>query len=78
MTNPSDAFQGTSLTSVTLVDRAPALANYPHAKIVNNELVYLSGVSSRRPDGSRRGVQVNADGTFTTSMQEQTRGVIEK
>lgn len=36
----------------------PPLAEYPHAKRLNHQL-YLSGVSSRQPDGSRRGVSVS-------------------
>ncbi|KAJ3382963.1 hypothetical protein HDU84_003941, partial [Entophlyctis sp. JEL0112] len=41
---------------VLLASRAGALANYPHARIANG-MVYVSGISSRRPDNSWDGVR---------------------
>lgn len=37
--------------AVILNDRAQALARYPHAKVVG-DFIYVSGVSSRRPDNT--------------------------
>lgn len=59
-----------------LQDRAQALASYPHARIVN-DLIYISGISSRRLDNTYEGVHENTDGTFTLDIREQTRAVIE-
>lgn len=59
-----------------LEDRASALAAYPHARRVG-EMVFVSGVSSRRPDGSHEGVVIAKDGTVTKDIREQTRAVIE-
>lgn len=58
-----------------LSDRAPALANYPHARRVG-ELLFVSGISCRRPDHSHEGVTVDADGTIHRDVTVQTRAVI--
>ena len=55
------------MTNVILKDRAPALANYPHARAVG-DLIFVSGVSCRRPDGSHDGVG---------DIRVQTRAVIQ-
>ena len=54
------------MSHVILKDRAPALANYPHARVVG-DLIFVSGVSCRRPDGSHEGVG---------DIDVQTRAVI--
>ncbi len=43
-----------------LKNRAGALANYPHARRVG-DLIFVSGVSSRRPDNSHDGVTIVRD-----------------
>eukprot|EP01132_Coremiostelium_polycephalum_P015664 gene15664-18896_t len=43
-----------------LGDRAKALANYPHMRKAAG-LLFVSGISSRRPDNSYAGVSVDAD-----------------
>ncbi|KAJ1531209.1 hypothetical protein HK096_007634, partial [Nowakowskiella sp. JEL0078] len=64
-----------------------ALANYPHARVFGG-LVYVSGISSRRADGSWdvffssillrvRKVVENEDGSFTLDICQQTKAVIE-
>lgn len=63
-------------TAVIVGDRAPALAKYPHARVVG-DMIFVSGVSSRRPDGTHVGATKNADGTFTLDVAAQTRAVIE-
>lgn len=59
-----------------LPDRASALAAYPHARRVG-DLIFVSGVSSRRPDNSHEGVAFRPDGTVHKDIQAQTRAVIE-
>jgi 2-aminomuconate deaminase len=54
---------------------AAPLGRYPHAKVAG-DLVYVSGTSSRRPDGSHRGVDV-VDGLTVRDIAEQTRGTLE-
>ena len=57
-------------------DLAQPLANYPHAKRVG-DFIFVSGVSSRRPDDSHRGATVHEDGSVETDIREQARGVFE-
>jgi 2-aminomuconate deaminase len=38
-------------TAISLKDRAQALAQYPHGRIVNG-MIYVSGISSRRLDNT--------------------------
>lgn len=56
-------------------ERAQALAQYPHAKRVGN-LLFLSGVSSRRADNTHEGVTIHADGRVDKDITAQTQGVI--
>lgn len=60
-----------------LGDRAGALANYPHARVVGG-MVYVSGISSRRPDNSWAGVLEKEDGSWVLDIKEQTRAVLQK
>ncbi|GAM28436.1 hypothetical protein SAMD00019534_116120, partial [Acytostelium subglobosum LB1] len=59
-----------------LDDRAKALANYPHMRKAGGFL-FVSGISSRRPDNTYEGVTTQADGTVKLCIKEQTRAVIE-
>lgn len=63
-------------TPYILDDRAPALANYPHARRAGG-LIYVSGVSSRRFDNTHAGVAIGPDGHVELDIREQTRAVIE-
>jgi 2-aminomuconate deaminase len=54
---------------------AAPLGRYPHAKIAG-DFVYVSGTSSRRPDGTHRGVEI-VDGVPVKDVAEQTRGSLE-
>lgn len=63
-------------TPYILDDGAGALANYPHARRVG-DLIFVSGVSSRRADNTHAGVTVHPDGRVEKDIQEQTRAVIE-
>lgn len=68
--------QGVNGISYVIHDGAKALAKYPHMRKING-MLYVSGMSSRQPDNSFRGVTVSADGTKTYDCGEQTCGVIE-
>ena len=52
------------------------MAQYPHAKRVG-DLIFVSGVSSRRPDNSHEGVTTDEDGTVHLDVAVQTRAVIQ-
>jgi 2-aminomuconate deaminase len=51
------------------------LGAYPHVKRVD-DLIFVSGTSSRRPDNSVAGAEL-VDGVKTFDIQKQTRGVLE-
>jgi 2-aminomuconate deaminase len=55
---------------------AQPLANYPHAKRVG-DLIFVSGVSSRRHDNTHRGVTTSAGGHTELDITEQARGVLD-
>ncbi|KAJ9070063.1 hypothetical protein DSO57_1012312 [Entomophthora muscae] len=61
---------------VILGDRAQALAQYPHARKFGG-LIYVSGISSRRPDNTHVGVTIKENGEVILDITEQTRAVIE-
>jgi 2-aminomuconate deaminase len=62
--------------SIILQNRAGALAQYPHAKRVG-DLIFVSGVSSRRADNSHDGVTIHEDGSVALDIAVQTRAVIQ-
>lgn len=49
---------------------------FPHVKVANG-LVFVSGTSSRRPDDTIAGAEVDATGTMTLDIGAQTHAVIE-
>jgi 2-aminomuconate deaminase len=57
-------------------DRAAGYAQYPHARRAG-DLLFISGVSSRRPDNSHVGVTIHPDGHVERDIRAQTRAVIE-
>ncbi len=61
--------------STTLGDKAQPLANYPHGKRVG-DYIFVSGISSRRPDGSVAGATPNAAGGHDLDVRLQTEAVI--
>lgn len=65
-----------TIESIILENRAGALAQYPHAKRVG-DLIFVSGVSSRRPDNSHEGVTTDEDGKVHLDVAVQTRAVIQ-
>ncbi len=62
--------------SVIVGDRAQALGGYPHVKVVN-DLIFVCGTSSRRPDNTHEGVTIHEDGRVELDIEAQTRAVIE-
>ncbi|KAI9204446.1 Endoribonuclease L-PSP/chorismate mutase-like protein [Polychytrium aggregatum] len=62
--------------AVILADRAVGLANYPHARIAGG-LIFVSGVSCRRPDNTWEGVEELADGSWKSDISKQTAAVLE-
>ena len=54
---------------------AAPLGRYPHAKTAG-DFIYVSGTSSRRPDGTHVGADI-VDGSLVLDIAEQTRGTLE-
>jgi len=66
-----------SLTAAGLVaGKATPRGRFPHVKRAG-DFVFVSGTSSRRPDNTLVGVQVDALGTSQLDIRAQTRAVIE-
>lgn len=59
-----------------LKDKAKPRGKFPHVKQVG-DFVFVSGTSSRRPDNSFEGVEVDEMGTTKLDIRKQTRAVIE-
>lgn len=64
------------MTNYILEGRAGALASYPHARRVG-DLLFVSGTSSRRPDNTHEGADLQEDGTWKLDIGRQTRAVLE-
>lgn len=56
--------------------KAAPRGRFPHVKVVGN-LVFVSGTSSRRPDNTFDGVEVDELGTTSLDIRAQTRAVLE-
>lgn len=56
--------------------KATPRGRFPHVKVVG-DLVFVSGTSSRRPDNTFVGVEVDEFGTTRLDIEAQTRAVIE-
>jgi len=54
----------------------PALAGYPHAKLVGN-LLFVSGASARQADGTIPGAESLPGGSHLMSIGKQTEATIE-
>lgn len=59
-----------------LAGKAKPRGKFPHIKRAG-DFLFVSGTSSRRPDNSFAGVEVDAMGTTQLDIREQTRAVIE-
>jgi 2-aminomuconate deaminase len=60
----------------TLPDKATPRGRFPHVRLAGR-FAYVSGTSARRPDNTIFGANVDALGTATLDIREQTRAVIE-
>ena len=56
--------------------KATPRGKFPHVKRAG-DFLFVSGTSSRRPDNSIAGAAVDAMGTTTLDIREQTRAVME-
>jgi 2-aminomuconate deaminase len=61
--------------SVVLPDAARPRGRFPHARIAGG-FVFVSGTSSRRPDGTFAGASADEMGTVELDIRAQTRAVI--
>jgi 2-aminomuconate deaminase len=57
-------------------DKARPRGAFPHARRAG-DLIFVSGTSSRRPDNTFAGVEVDELGTTSLDIRAQTRAVIE-
>jgi 2-aminomuconate deaminase len=71
MTVPLSANPGT-----VVANKAKPRGRFPHLKRAGN-FFFVSGTSSRRPDNSFAGVQVDAAGATHLDIRAQTRAVLE-
>lgn len=62
--------------SKVLTDKARPRGRYPHYKRVG-DFIYVSGTSSRKPDNTFAGVEVDEMGTTNLDIRAQTRAVLE-
>ena len=57
--------------------KAVPRGRFPHVKVAGG-FAFVSGTSSRRPDNSIAGAEVDALGTTRLDIREQTRAVVER
>lgn len=63
-------------TARVLEGKAKPRGKYPHVKRAGDYL-FVSGISSRRPDGSFAGAKADEMGNLELDIREQTRAVLE-
>ena len=63
-------------TSKTLPDKAKPRGKFPHIKRAG-DFLFVSGISSRRQDGSFEGATVDEMGNVERDIKQQTRAVLE-
>jgi len=66
----------TSQSGKVVTGKATPRGRFPHVKRAGN-FIFVSGTSSRRPDNSFEGVEVDEFGTTKLDIGAQTRAVIE-
>ena len=66
----------TRSSSKVIAGKATPRGSFPHVKMVG-DFIYVSGTSSRRPDDTFVGVEVDESGITRLDIREQTRAVIE-
>lgn len=62
--------------SKLLIDKATPRGKYPHLKKAG-PFIFVSGTSSRRPDNTFEGAEVDQMGTTTLDIKKQTKAVIQ-
>ncbi|KQV80853.1 2-aminomuconate deaminase [Massilia sp. Root351] len=67
---------GTATQAHLVEGKARPRGKFPHLKRAG-DFLFVSGTSSRRPDNSLAGVEVDAMGTTRLDIRVQTRAVIE-
>jgi 2-aminomuconate deaminase len=65
-------------TGFLLPSGAQGLANYPHARTIPStaKTIFISGISSRREDGTFEGCETKADGSYELDCGVQTAAVL--
>ncbi|QEZ43432.1 RidA family protein [Cupriavidus oxalaticus] len=63
-------------TSSVVAGKAMPRGTFPHVRRAG-DFLFVSGTSSRRPDNTFEGVEVDALGTTSLDIRAQTRAVIE-
>lgn len=65
-------------TGYLLPAGAQGLANYPHARTIpiNAQTIFVSGISSRRADGTFEGCEIKEDGSYELDCGQQTAAVL--
>jgi 2-aminomuconate deaminase len=56
--------------------KAKPLGNYPHIRQVG-DFIYISGTSSRKPDNTHVGADLDENGNWQLDIKAQTKAVIE-
>ncbi|MEU8116087.1 RidA family protein [Micromonospora sp. NPDC048947] len=64
------------MTARVVAGKAVPRGAFPHVKVAGG-FVFVSGTSSRRPDNTFAGVEVDVFGTTNLDIRVQTRAVIE-
>jgi 2-aminomuconate deaminase len=64
------------MDSKVIKGKATPRGKFPHVKRAG-DFIYVSGTSSRRPDNSFEGVEVDKFGTTKLDIKKQTQAVIE-
>jgi len=65
-----------NVSSAVVEGRAQPRGKFPHVKRAG-DFLFVSGTSSRRPDNSFAGAEVDAMGVLDADIRAQTRAVIE-
>ncbi|MEU2666651.1 RidA family protein [Micromonospora sp. NPDC007220] len=72
----TSAGQGGSAQAHVVAGKAVPRGAFPHVKVAGG-FVFVSGTSSRRPDNTFAGVEVDELGTTNLDIRAQTRAVID-
>ena len=64
------------MSSQVIEGKAKPRGKYPHYKRAG-DYIFVSGISSRKPDNTFAGASADAAGTMKLDIREQTRAVIE-